>query len=294
MTRIIETLAEIGDDYDTLFCDLWGCLHDGVRAYPEAVAALRAFRAGGGAVMLLTNSPRPRPSVRAQLDGLGVPTDAWDDITTSGDAAQAALIEGRVGRRVHHIGPAEHLGFFTDMARDLAAEAALLPQIRIVPLAEAEGIVCTGPVDEMNDTPEDYRTDLEAAHARGLPLLCANPDIVVDHGDRRLWCAGGIARLYEALGGESLYFGKPHAPIYDLARRRLEAAGRSPGRILAIGDGIATDALGAANEGIDALFVTGGLAAAETGTLRQPEPALLADWLAQGMLDPRWSIGFLR
>lgn len=294
MTRIIESLSEIAAGYDTLFCDLWGCLHDGIRAYPAAVAALSDFRARGGAVMLLTNSPRPRPSVRDQIRALGVPDAAWDDITTSGDAAQAALIEGVVGRRVHHIGPPEHHSFFTDMARDLAAEAARLEPVRLVPLDEAEGIVCTGPVREMTDTPEDYRDDLIRARDRGLKLLCANPDIMVDYGDRRVWCAGGIARLYTALGGESLYFGKPHAPIYDLARRRLEAGGRAPGRILVVGDGIGTDILGGVDQGLDALLVTGGLAAAETGTLEQPDPALLDAWLARTGMDPTWSIGFLR
>ena len=294
MTRIIETLDEIAGDYDTLFCDLWGCLHDGIRPFPAAVAALRAFRARGGAVMLLTNSPRPRPAVRGQLERMGVPADAWDDITSSGDAAQAALIEGAVGHRVHHIGPAAHHGFFTDMARDLTAEAARLEPVHIVPLAEAEGIVCTGPVDDMVETPEDYRDQLELARDRGLKLLCANPDIMVDHGGKRIWCAGGIAQLYEVLGGESLYFGKPHAPIYDLARRRLAAAGHPGQRILAVGDGIGTDILGAAGEWIDALLVSGGLAAAETGTLEQPDPALLSAWLDRAGLDPRWTIGFLR
>lgn len=294
MTTIIESLAEIADGYDTLFCDLWGCLHDGIRPFPAAVAALRGFRAQGGAVMLVTNSPRPRPSVRAQIERMGVPDDAWDDITSSGDAAQAALIEGRVGRRVRHIGPVEHHGFFTEMARDLAEEASRLPPLHLVEPEEAEGIVCTGPVNDLTDTPEDYRAELEIARARGLKLLCANPDIMVDQGDQRLWCAGAIAALYETMGGESLYFGKPHAPIYELARRRLLAEGRAPGRILAVGDGIATDVLGGVRDGIDTLFVTGGLAALETGTQTQPDPALLTPWLERQGLDPRWSIGFLR
>lgn len=292
MTRIIQHLAEISDRYDVLFCDLWGCVHDGVAAMPAAVAALQAFRARGGAVVLLTNAPRPKPSVMRQIARLGVPDDAWDEIVTSGDAAQYALVNGAVGRKVWHIGPPKDLTFFTEMAADLPQAA-----IERVDLAEAEGIVCTDLFENLTEQPEDYRGRLMLAREAGLPMLCANPDLMVDYGHKRVWCAGALAKLYEEIGGKALYFGKPHPPIYDLARKRLEAQGRevAEDRILCLGDGIGTDVAGAAGEGLDALFVTGGLAAAEFGTdPDRPDPARLDAWLAARQAAPRWSIGRLR
>ena len=152
-----------------------------------------------------------------------------------------------------------------------------------VALEDAEGVVCTGLFDDLTETPEDYRATLLYAKAKGLKLLCANPDLVVDFGDKRIYCAGAVAQLYEEMGGESLYFGKPWPPIYDLARRRLGALGGALGDedILAIGDGIGTDIQGALGEGLDTLFITGGLAAAEFGPdPEHPDPALLDAWLA--------------
>ncbi|MFN6977552.1 MAG: TIGR01459 family HAD-type hydrolase, partial [Gemmobacter sp.] len=277
--------------YEAVYCDLWGCLHDGRAAFPEAVAALRAFRAGGGRVVLVTNSPRPRPAVLRQLARLGVPDDCWDDVATSGDAAQAALAAGAVGRRVWHLGPETDVSFFTDTAEDIAG----LDRIERTRFEDAEGIVCTGLFDDAAETPEDYRGRLMLAKQRGLPMLCANPDIVVDFGDRRVWCAGALAEFYVELGGQAFWFGKPHPPIYDLAARRLErlAGGPvEPGRILAIGDGVATDVAGAAGEGIDALFVTGGLAAGDLGAA--PEGAAVSAWLAGRNAAPRYAIHRLR
>jgi HAD superfamily hydrolase (TIGR01459 family) len=293
MTELIATLAAVAPRYRALFCDLWGCLHNGVAAFPAAVAALQGFRAGGGRVILVTNAPRPRAEVERQLDRLGVPRDAWDDIATSGDAAQWALLTGAVGRRVHHIGPPKDEPFFADIPADLAGE----PPVVRVPLAEAEGLVVTGPLDEANDTPDRYRPQLLMAKARGLKLLCANPDHHVDYGDRRLLCAGAIAAAYEAMGGTSLYFGKPHPPVYDLARRRLAAldAGLGDADILAVGDGFDTDIRGAAGEGLDALFVTGGLAAAAFGRdPAAPDPGRLDAWLAARDIRPTYAIGLLR
>lgn len=287
MTRIIQNLAEIGGDYGVLFCDLWGCVHNGKMAYPAAIAALQAYRAGGGRVALVTNAPRPRGLVADQIARLGVPDDAWDDIVTSGDAAQDAMFSGRVGRRVWHVGPDRDLGFFTETQDPRAAGIAR------VPLEEAEGIVVTGPYDDRTDRPEDYRDRLAAARDRGLPLLCVNPDIVVDYGDQRLYCAGALAQLYEEMGGEALYFGKPHAPIYDLARRRLGVGADVPA--LAIGDGIGTDILGAVNQEIDSLFVTGGLAAEHMGDdVERPEAERMARWLTEQRISPTYAIGRLR
>jgi HAD superfamily hydrolase (TIGR01459 family) len=295
MTRIIDRFADIAADYDALFCDVWGVLHNGLVVYPEAVAALATYRAGGGKVILMTNSPRPRTAVIAQLDAIGVPRDAWDDIASSGDSAQAGMLAGVVGRRVFHIGASSDEAFFSDVANDLSEFGA----VRRVPLAEAEGIVCTGLAHDETETPEDYRPTLLAAKNAGLKLLCANPDIQVERGDKLVWCAGALAQIYTQMGGESLYFGKPHAPIYDLARRRLQrCAGQAvPGdRILAIGDGLGTDIAGALGEDLDSLFVTGGLARAETGTDADgmPDPDRLAALLTQTRTEATFAIGQLR
>lgn len=292
MTQIIESLDDISARYDAILCDLWGCLHNGIRPFPDAVSALERFRATGGKVLLLTNSPRPRPAVRSQLDQIGVPRDIYDDIASSGDSAQAGMMAGMVGRRVFHMGPARDETFFSDMASDLADG----PGITRVPLEEAEGIVCTGLLDDETETPEDYRAQFLYAKTRGLKLLCANPDIQVDRGGKRIYCAGALAALYTEMGGESLYFGKPHPAIYDLARQRLAALGGAPrdAGILCVGDGIRTDIRGAIGEDLDSLFITGGLAAAETGTDRQPDPGRLSAFLAEAQLSPTAAIGHLR
>lgn len=289
MVRIIQSLDEIATLYDVLFCDLWGCLHNGEVAYPAAVAALQRYRRGGGQVVLLTNSPRPQKFVTQQLQRLNVPRDAWDVIASSGDAAQDAMFAGAVGHKVWAIAPEKDEGFFTD----IPAEWQGRTQITRVPLNEAEGIVVTGPFDEDNDKPEDYRAQFLLAKARGLKLLCANPDIVVDMGDRRIICAGALAEYYAAMDGQALYFGKPHPPVYDLARRKLNL--RPDSRILAIGDGIDTDILGAESEGIDSLFVTGGLAHDQFGPdVETPSQDRLDGWLAQRVRNPQFAIGRLR
>lgn len=293
MTSIIITLDEISGRYDAVFCDLWGCLHDGVNVFPEAVAALQRFRKSGGKVILLTNSPRPRDQVALQLDQLGAPRDCWDDIATSGDSAQTAMMAGAVGRRVWHLGPERDLAFFTDLPANLGSATP----VQRVSFDEAEGIVCTGLFDDETEAPEDYRARFLLAKTRGLKLLCANPDIIVDRGEQRIFCAGALAALYDEMGGQSLYFGKPHPPIYDLARRRLAALDTVPDdRILAIGDGPGTDVKGAIGEDLDCLFVSGGLAAEQTGTSNDggPDPAMLAAYLATSRLSPLCTIGRLR
>jgi HAD superfamily hydrolase (TIGR01459 family) len=292
MTEIIRSLDELDPGYRVLYCDLWGCLHDGVRAFPGAVAALEAFRSRGGVVILLTNSPRPSGDVARQLVALATPPECWDAIVSSGDAAQAALAAGQFGRRVYHVGPARDLVFFLD------AERRPL-DVERVPLEEAEGIVCTGLFDDRTETPDDYRATILYGKTKGLKLLCANPDVVVDVGDRRIYCAGAIAEAYTQAGGRSYYFGKPYPPIYALARdRAAEALGAEPERdeILALGDGLATDIAGAMGEGLDALFVTGGLAADETGTTPTsgPDPARLRAYLDKARMAPKLAMAYLR
>jgi len=297
MTEIIRRLSDTGTRYRALFCDLWGCVHNGKAAFPEAVAALQGFRAAGGTVILVTNAPRPKTSVMRQLDKLGVPTDAWDDIATSGDAAQYALLTGAVGRRVHHIGPSpKDDAFFTEFAEDLEPVRTANPPIERVDLDQAEGIVCTGPNDEFNDRPEDYRAAFLYAKTRGLKLLCANPDLVVDYGETRIYCAGALAQFFDQMGGESLYFGKPHPPIYDLARRRLTMidAGISDADVLCVGDGVGTDILGGEQEGLDTLFLTEGLQAGEFGPPDRLDPARLEAFLSDKGRNPTLSMGFLR
>ncbi|MGB7270913.1 MAG: TIGR01459 family HAD-type hydrolase [Albidovulum sp.] len=294
MTHIIAALSEVAEGYDALYCDLWGCLHNGRAPYPAAVAALQNFRIGGGHVVLMTNAPRPNQYVIEQLDRLGVPRDAWDLVVSSGDAAQYAMVSGAVGRKVWHLGPEKDEGFFLD----LPAELADAPPIIRVPLEEAEGIICTGPFDDQTETPEDYRARFLLAKTKGLKMLCANPDIVVDLGEKRIYCAGALAGLYQDMGGESLYYGKPHPPIYDLARQRLADLVSGPvdnSAILAVGDGIGTDIQGGMGEGIDTIFVTGGLMASNFGQdAENPDQARLNDWLTQQQMSPTYSIGRLR
>ncbi|MBN8187424.1 TIGR01459 family HAD-type hydrolase [Salipiger thiooxidans] len=290
MTRIIHALPEISNQYDAMFVDLWGCVHNGVEAYPEAIEALRAYRASGGVVILVTNSPRSRKEVFKQIERFGVTEDAWDNIATSGDSARAAMFTGAVGNKVYFIGLEEERSFFEPLK--IITDPV---EIETVPLEEAEGIVCTGLFDATAD-PAVMRPQFLYAKQKGLKLLCANPDIVVDRGHRREWCAGALAALYTEMGGESLYFGKPHPPIYDLARRRLfeVAPDLDNPSILAIGDGVKTDILGAVGEDIDSLFITGGLAAEETATELHPHEELLLEFLAREGVTPTYSIGFLR
>ena len=291
MTRIVHSFLDIAGDYDAAFVDLWGCMHNGVAAFPDAVKAMQDYRRAGGRVILVTNAPRPWTSVQTQIQRMGIPDDSWDAIATSGDSARAAMFTGAVGQKVFFIGEDHDQSFFKPM--QLLDNPV---QIEQVPLDQAEGIVCCGPADPHAD-PSVYRPTFLAAKQRGLKLLCANPDIVVDRGDSREWCAGALARLYTEMGGESLYFGKPHPPIYDLARRRLAAldGGADAMRIICIGDGIHTDILGAQQEDLDSLFITGGLAAEETETqdMHPAGPALEA-YLKKEQASPTYAIGFLR
>ena len=230
---------------------------------------------------MLTNSPRPRLGVEKQLIKFGVDPEAWDLIATSGDSARMAMFQGIVGNKIYFIGTHYEENFFAPL--NVVKKPV---SIERVPIDEAEGIVCTGPFNSLENL-DVYLSDFEFARKRGLKLLCANPDIIVDRGNVREWCAGALAKMYTDLGGESLYFGKPFQPIYDLARRRLSSTGIqiNDDRILAIGDGITTDILGAEKEGIDSLFITGGLAKLETGTKEQPDQGLLEHYLKEQKLS---------
>ncbi|MFN3613034.1 MAG: TIGR01459 family HAD-type hydrolase [Rubrimonas sp.] len=280
---IIDALADVAGLYDVVFCDLWGCYHNGLTPYPAAVSALRAFRARGGTVVLMTNAPRTSELVSRHLAAMGAPSDSWDAIISSGDASLNELAEGRFGARTHYVGPERDLAF-----------AHRLP-IPLASLDQADSIFCVGLRDDESETPAHYAGEIAAWRDRGLPMLCANPDIIVDRGDQRLYCAGALAEAYAAVGGEVTYTGKPHAPIYRLGRKLVERLrGGGAHRILAIGDGILTDVLGGVEQGIDTLFVTGGLAAeAMGGDVEAPEPSRLAGFL-RGQPRPTYAIGRLR
>lgn len=250
MTDIISSLDAIADRYDALLCDLWGVVHNGRRAFPAAVAALRRFRARGGVVVLISNVPKPRDPIPGQLDALGVPRDAWDDVVTSGDAIRVELARRAPGP-MYRIGPGEDDVLWAGLGLSETRD----PQ-------QAAFFAISGLDDPLRETPQDYGARLDIARARDLELLCANPDIVVRVGERLVWCAGAVAAEYEKRGGRVVMAGKPHAPIYALAETALTArAGRAvpKSRILAVGDGAGTDVKGANAFGVDALFVATGI-----------------------------------
>ena len=188
-TQILNSIDEVAARYDVLLCDLWGCYHNGVTPFPNAVAALRRFRGRGGRVVLLTNAPRPRDAVARHLARMGAPEDSFDAIVSSGDATRAELGKGAWGRRLHVVGP----------ERDDSLWAGL--SIENAPVEAADAILCTGLFDDTTETPEDYAGLVAAGRARALPFLCANPDVIVDRGEQRLYCAGAIAAEYAKAGG---------------------------------------------------------------------------------------------
>ena len=261
--------------YDVALCDVWGVLHNGLTAHLDAADALVRFRAGGGVVVLVSNAPRPSEWVVSSLDEKGVPRGAWDGVITSGDVARHMLVE-RGQWKVHHIGPDRDLPLLGD------------ERIVRVGLEEAEIVVTTGLFDEYAETPEDYSDRLEKMKRRGLPLVCANPDLVVQVGDQTLWCAGAIADLYERMGGETFWAGKPHPPVYDSALRLAgEISGREIDRkrAVAIGDSVRTDLAGATAAGLDCVVIADGIHGDELGR-GSPDPEKLAALFAEHGYEP--------
>lgn len=252
--RPISGLSALAAGYDVILCDAWGVVHDGRTHTPSAAHALARFRDGGGVVVLITNAPRPRGPIQKLLDDFGLPRSAYDSIVSSGDVT-VDLIAARGLAPLHHIGPPKDLSLFDAVAGKIGDKPPLLP------LDQAEYVVCTGLFDDYGD-PEPYLPTLVAMKERGMAMICANPDIVVHIGDDLLWCAGALAERYEGLGGEVVMAGKPHAVIYQTALREAERVLGRPfdrARVLAIGDGLFTDIRGAAAQGFDALFVTSGI-----------------------------------
>ena len=261
--HFVEGLRELAAGYDVVLSDIWGVVHNGLQAFPEACEALRMFRRRGGTVILITNAPRPADSVQRQLRKLAIAEDSYDAMVSSGDLTRY-FIAARPGQKVFWIGPERDNSIYRGLDAVLA------------PLEQADYIICTGPFDDETEKAEDYRGMMLKARDRQLALICANPDIVVERGDRLIYCAGAIAELYRELGGEVIFYGKPHRPIYQ---RAMELAAERQGgnlalnRVLAIGDSVRTDLAGAHGFGIDCLFVTRGIHAEEFEGLDQLDPA---------------------
>src|ERR1700753_2167111 len=261
--RFVEGLHDLVADKNVVLSDIWGVVHNGLEAFPEACEALHTFRKQGGTVILITNAPRPADSVQRQLRKLGVADATYDAIVSSGDLTRH-FVADHPGRKVFWLGP----------ERDTSIHRGLDPVL--APLEEADYIVCTGLMDDETETAEDYRGMMTQARQRKLPLICANPDIVVERGDRLIYCAGAIAELYRELGGEVIFYGKPHRPIYEramhLASEHVSHA-TPPQRVLAIGDSVRTALAGAHAFGIDCLFVTRGIHSEEFAGIDELDPA---------------------
>jgi HAD superfamily hydrolase (TIGR01459 family) len=271
-----DRFSTIAERYDVVLCDVWGVVHNSLVASPEAHDALSRFRARGGAVVLITNAPRPGLVVKRQLDKLGVPEHAYDAIVASGDVTRG-VIAGRGGQAIFWIGPERDRPLFEGL------------DLRFTEVDAADYVVCTGLYNDDDEKPDDYRELFAKARARNLFLVCANPDLVVERGTELIYCAGALADLYQKMGGEVLYAGKPYAPIYEEALKRAAAAQGKPAprnRVIAIGDSIRTDMKGAATFGIDSLFVTAGIHAEEFGERDAPDADLLAKMFAREGIQP--------
>lgn len=275
--QTLTGLSQIADRYDVLLCDVWGVVHNGKVPFERSVATLERFAAQGGTVVLISNSPRPSESFIPQLDDIGVSRAAWQAVITSGDATRAELTKRAPGP-AWRVGPERDAGIYVGTGVELTDDPS-----------EAAFISCTGLFDDDVDQPEDYRDAFADCARRGLEMVCANPDKVVHRGSDLIWCAGALADVYAALGGPVIMAGKPFTAIYDLAlKEAARVAGRPVDRprILAVGDGLPTDVLGANGQGLDCLFVAGGIHVADVVDDRgrldpQRAEALLAEAGAQ-------------
>ncbi|HEY8573170.1 TIGR01459 family HAD-type hydrolase [Phenylobacterium sp.] len=280
---LVSGLSEIADQYDVLLCDIWGVIHNGRESFPEAREALARFKAEHGPVILISNAPRPNAPVVAQLAGFEVTWHSFTEVVTSGDATRTLLAERAPG-------PAWWLG----PERDAPLYEGL--DLEFADLEDARFISCTGPFDDEAETPEDYRERFAYAVSKGLEMICANPDIVVQRGDKLIYCGGALAQLYEALDGRVLMAGKPHRMIYELAcARACELLGGpvDKRRILCIGDGLGTDIRGANAQGLDALFIASGIHGEETIRDGRLDPAIVQHLLSIEGLAARWAMADL-
>lgn len=242
---VLASVAGLAPTSDGWIVDIWGVMHNGIAPHARAVDACRRFRASGGVVLLVSNAPRPNTAVMAQLDGIGVPRDAYTAILSSGDVTRDMIVPWQ-GKPLFHLGPARDKGLFEGF------------DIRFADAQTCAVVICSGLLDDTKDTPETYRPVLETLRARAVPMICANPDIRVERGEKLVYCAGAVAQLYGEMGGAVTYAGKPWPPIYDRAVREIgRLAGRDVprARILAIGDGLETDIKGAGAAGIRSVFI---------------------------------------
>jgi HAD superfamily hydrolase (TIGR01459 family) len=277
VTPFADRFSTLAADYDVVLCDVWGVLHNGVAAFPAACDALSRYRAGGGTVILITNAPRTGEAVSRQLDGFGVARAAYDGVVSSGDVTREVVAQ-RSGQSLFHLGPQRDISIFSGL------------NVRFASVEAADYVVCSGLFNDEAETAEDYRDLLGIMRARSLFMVCGNPDVVVERGERLVYCAGAIADLYATLGGEVLYAGKPHRPIYANALQKAESLRGSPAalqRVLAIGDSLRTDLKGAAALGVDCLFVTAGIHAEELGSRDNPDRSALDRIFAQAGLWPK-------
>jgi HAD superfamily hydrolase (TIGR01459 family) len=261
--RFIDQLRDLVTGRDVILSDIWGVVHNGLESFPDACAALKTFRTQGGTVVLITNAPRPADSVQRQLRKLGVPDDTYDAIVSSGDLTRNYVAE-HPAKAIYWLGP----------ERDNSIHRGLNPVF--APLERADYIICTGPFDDESESAEEYRAMMMQARERNLTLICANPDIVVERGDRLVYCAGAIAELYRELGGDVIFYGKPHRPIYERAMALAqERRGKATplNHVLAIGDSVRTDLAGAHAFGLDLLFLTRGIHSEEFAGIDQLDPA---------------------
>lgn len=276
MAERISNLAAITASYDVILCDVWGVLHNGITPFPLAGEALSQARAAGLVVVLITNSPRPMDGVKSQLEIIGIPDTAFDKIVTSGDVTRRLIAEGP--RKVFLLGPDRDQPLLDGLGIEQVGET------------EAESVVCTGFFDDELETPEDYREMLQGFLARKVPMICANPDLIVERGERLIPCAGAMAALYAEMGGETRIAGKPHRPIYEAAMAEVRALRGDVDRtrVMAIGDGMPTDVKGALDAGLDLLYISGGIHAHEyVKDGKMDEPALEA-YLQREKATPLW------
>jgi len=279
---ITDHFSTLAPNYDAVLSDVWGVVHNGVAATPAACDALIRFRHNGGSVVLISNAPRPGEGVIRFLDQLKVPRTAYDGIVTSGDVTRSVVAQ-RAGQKLFLIGPERDHSIFTGLNAPFTA------------VEEAEYVVCTGLFNDDVETPDDYRDLLAQLRARNLFMLCGNPDVVVERGDRLIYCAGALADVYADMGGEVYYAGKPHRPLYELAltetAKARAARSLTPqvplSRVLAIGDSVRTDLKGAHDLGVDCLFVTAGIHAEELGHRDDPDPEALATMFATAGQMPK-------
>ena len=277
-TSPISGLSDLRDRYDVILCDVWGVLHNGRAIWKNAAEALQKARAAGLAVVMITNAPRPQGPVLKQLASMQCPTGVFDDLVTSGDVTRA-LIEQLDGA-VYHIGPERDYALYEGLNASFAEPES------------AAGIVCTGLFDDYNEHPDDYIERFQSYCSLGLPMICANPDIVVEVGDKLLWCAGALAREYKQLGGETRIVGKPYQPIYEQALGRAATILKRDidrSRVLAIGDGLPTDVKGAADNELDCLFITNGIHSTEY-TDGEVDADRLSGFLSANNAAPQWWI----